>query len=268
MSKLFDKLKNAARSRGNPDSSAPNALLSHALRRAAAERRALRAASPAGTQKAIDVEVVEVVEAATVQSEAEAQERLALAARERAEAELLALETARLRVEAEERATLLAKEREETERSAAREALERAEAEREAAEQARRSEAAEAERLAAVKAREVAEERAAQLAREREELERKAAREAQERAQAERDAARALEDRLRLENEAAESEETEEVDNRGIKRGLLVTLFALAIVGAAIVTRSFMPGGMFGEHTAPLYKLERELKTAPDTFRK
>ena len=143
VSKLFDRFRNAARSRlGDAGSAVPNAQLSHALRRASDERAALRAASPAGDATLIiDVENVETaildadnVEAAVIdvdttaevpriEAEVKAQERLAAAAaRERADAEELALQAAQLRVEVEERAAELAKEREEAERSAAHEA--------------------------------------------------------------------------------------------------------------------------------------------------
>jgi hypothetical protein len=130
VSKLFDRLKSAARSRAESDSAVPNALLSHALHRAADERAALRAASPSGA--AIPVIDMEIVEVARLAADIEAQERLTAAARERVDAEELAMQAAELRAKAEERATELAKEREETERSATREAQDRAQAEREA----------------------------------------------------------------------------------------------------------------------------------------
>ena len=153
MSKLFDKLRNAARARGRPDASA---LLSHALRRAADERAALRAVSPAGAVNMIDVDAVEV---ARIQEDVEVQERLA-AAKARAEANVVALEAARQRADAAD------------------------------------------------------------------------------------------------------------LERRRLKRLLVLAVCALMVTGAIIAARTFMPGGAFGEHTAPLFRLDRELKTAPDTAKK
>lgn len=135
-------LRNAGRGRGGADDSRPSALLSTALRRAADERAALRAASPDGPSPVIVIERVDDAEPAPLPEPAPSLEELRLreeaeralreAAEQRAQAERDAAEVARLRAEAEERATLLAREREETERSAAREAQDRAAAEREA----------------------------------------------------------------------------------------------------------------------------------------
>ncbi|MFZ3323113.1 MAG: hypothetical protein WA190_12125 [Usitatibacter sp.] len=185
MSKLFDKLKSAARSRAGTEASAPSTLLSHALRRAADERAALRAVSPGEIEDAIDLEAVEL---SRIEAEAEAQERLAAAARESAEAEQLALETAKLRAEAEEREAALA------------------------AEESRRLEST-ARRMAEASGR----------------------------------------------SHAAASE------RRRVRRALFFAVVALVVIGAIIFTRAFTPDATFGEPGAPLYKLDRELRTAPET---
>jgi len=187
VSKLFDKLRSAARSRAGTEPSAPSALLTHALRRAADERAALRAVSPDEVEDAIDLEAVELsrIEA---DAEAEAQERVAAAERERAEAEQLALETANLRAEAEEREAALD------------------------VEERRRLEST-ARRMAQASAR----------------------------------------------SHAANSE------RRRVKRALFFAVVALVVIGTIIFTRAYTPGGTFGEPKAPLYKLDRELKIAPET---
>ena len=226
MSKLFDRLKNAARSRdGGAESAIPNALLSHALHRAADERAALRAASPAGrATPEVDIEngdstVIDLdgVEMARIEAEVEAQERLTVAARERAEAEELALQAAQLRAQAEERATELAREREETERSAAREAQERAQAERDA------TSALEERILFETEVRKPRGETA-------------------------------------YRKDPARSRSREK---RHLKRNLALAIAALAIVGSLIYARTYMPE-LFGEHAAaPVFQLEHELKTPP-----
>jgi hypothetical protein len=204
VSKLFDKLKSAARSRGQQGRQ-PSALLSHALHRAADERKALRAASPDGLEGAIDVEASQD---SRIQEEAEAQERLAAAARDRADAEQLALQTARLRVEAEQRANHLAKEREAIERNANIEA--------------------------------------------------------RWRAQAERDATQAVEKRLRLQDGTkSESGASAARERRRLKRRLFLAICALAVVGAIIAARTFIPN-LFGERTPHVFRLDRELKTPPE----
>lgn len=186
MSKLFDKLKSAARSRAGTESPVPSALLSQALRRAADERAALRAVSPDGIEDAIDLGAVELsrIEA---EAEAEAQERLAAAERERIEAEQLALETANLRAEAEEREAALA------------------------AEESRR-----------------------------------------------------LESTARRMAEASERSHAATSERRRVKRALFFAVVALVVIGTIVFTRAYTPE-TFGEPKVPLYKLDRELRTAPET---
>jgi hypothetical protein len=234
VSKLFDKLKNAARSRGGEDPRRPSAMLSEALRRAADERLALRAASPSGPSQVIVIERVEPMEASP-QEQAQADERLASAARDRAEADAQAAEELRLRREAE--------------RALHEAAAQRAQAELEAAEVAR--------------LRIEAEERATLLAREREETERSAAREALGRASAEREATLAVQERLRLERsaQARRSRRHADAERRRLRRNLVLALIALAVIGGVIAARSYLPGYL-GDHGAtPTFQLDRELKS-------
>jgi hypothetical protein len=65
--------------------------------------------------------------------------------------------------------------------------------------------------------------------------------------------------------EASKRSRSAQSRRRRTQRALFIAIVALAVVGAVIITRAFVPGGLFGEHTAPLYKLDRELKSAPET---
>jgi hypothetical protein len=272
LSKLFDRLKNAARLRGG---GADRGLLEQALQRAARERARLRAANdqlaggpelatptgaagPPAQGARIDAQAL-AAERANAQSE-RAEREAARATFDRAEADRLAASAALAQAESDRRLRVAVQARAEADRAAEVAATARAEAETAAVEEARRRADAEEEALTRARQRAQAEAKLHDQECARLEASERALRFATERARADQQS-----DAMQV--SALEARESAAVANRGERelrmlpfrkraaRGVAVLVAILALVA---ITWHFTQHP--SEPPVPVFQLDKTLK--------